>query len=51
MLECFLEAALEDFVVGHVDQTQWHPDYCSQRVAMFVLVKKSQEMVNIGTLV
>ncbi|ONK79738.1 uncharacterized protein A4U43_C01F9570 [Asparagus officinalis] len=47
VLECFLEAALKDFVVGHVDQTQWHPDYCSQRVAMFVLVKKSQEMLEV----
>lgn len=43
VLECFLEAALEDFVVGHVDQAQWHPDFCSQRVAMFILVKKLQE--------
>ncbi|XP_058090228.1 uncharacterized protein LOC131236799 isoform X2 [Magnolia sinica] len=43
VLECFLEEAMKEFVVGHVDQAQWHPDYCSHRVAMFVLVKKSQK--------
>ncbi|XP_010940383.1 uncharacterized protein [Elaeis guineensis] len=41
VLEFFLEIAMEEFLVGHVDQTQWHPDYCSNRVALFVLVKKS----------
>ncbi|XP_068647017.1 uncharacterized protein [Aristolochia californica] len=40
VLEYFLELALQDFEVGHVDQTFWHPDYCSHRVAIFVLVKK-----------
>lgn len=40
VLEYFLEAAMEDFLIGHVDQSQWHPDYRSQRVAIFVLVKK-----------
>ncbi|KAK1257090.1 hypothetical protein QJS04_geneDACA019232 [Acorus gramineus] len=40
VLECFLEAALEDFVVGHVDQAQWCPEYRSHRVAMFALVKR-----------
>lgn len=40
VLECFLDAALKDFMVGRVEQTQWHPDYCSHRVAMYVLVKK-----------
>ncbi|KAK1324495.1 Phytochrome-associated serine/threonine-protein phosphatase 1 [Acorus calamus] len=40
VLECFLEAALEDFLVGHVDQAQWCPEYRSHRVAMFVLVKR-----------
>lgn len=43
VLEYFLEAALEEFVIGLVDQAQWHPEYCSHRVAMFVLVKKPQK--------
>ncbi|KHG04629.1 Methyltransferase-like protein 21A [Gossypium arboreum] len=40
VLECFLEAAVKDFVVGRIDQSQWHPDYCSPRVVMYILVKK-----------
>ncbi|CAK7338651.1 unnamed protein product [Dovyalis caffra] len=40
VLEYFLDAAMKDFVVGRVEQTQWHPDYCSRRVAMYVMVKK-----------
>ncbi|XP_024026018.1 protein N-lysine methyltransferase METTL21A [Morus notabilis] len=40
ILEYFLEAAMKDFLVGRVDQTQWHPDYCSRRVVLYVLVKK-----------
>ncbi|GKV21523.1 hypothetical protein SLEP1_g31497 [Rubroshorea leprosula] len=40
VLEYFLEEALKDFVIGRVDQKQWHPDYCSQRVVMYILVKK-----------
>ncbi|XP_048329417.2 uncharacterized protein LOC107419629 isoform X4 [Ziziphus jujuba] len=40
ILECFLEAAVKDFVVGRVDQTQWHPDYCSSRVVLYAMVKK-----------
>ncbi|CAA7403405.1 unnamed protein product [Spirodela intermedia] len=40
VLEYFLEAAMGDFLIGHVDQSQWHPDYRSQRVAILVLVKK-----------
>lgn len=43
VLECFLEAALEEFLIGRIDHTQWHPDYCSHRVALFVLVKKARE--------
>ncbi|KAJ6960868.1 hypothetical protein NC653_038773 [Populus alba x Populus x berolinensis] len=31
---------MKEFVVGRVEQTQWHPEYCSPRVAMYVLVKK-----------
>ncbi|KAL8479553.1 hypothetical protein ACS0TY_026451 [Phlomoides rotata] len=40
ILEYFLEAATKEFIVGRVDQEQWHPDYCSSRVATYVLVKK-----------
>ncbi|TXG51783.1 hypothetical protein EZV62_024307 [Acer yangbiense] len=40
ILEYFLEAAMKDFVIGRVEQTEWHPDYCSRRVAMYILVKK-----------
>ncbi|KAM7254919.1 hypothetical protein ACFE04_020160 [Oxalis oulophora] len=40
VLEYFLEAAMNDFVVGRVDQQQWHPDYCSPRVVVYILVKK-----------
>lgn len=40
VLNYFLEAAMEEFTIGCVDQTQWHPDYRSHRVALFILVKK-----------
>ncbi|KAL6606554.1 hypothetical protein ACP70R_042207 [Stipagrostis hirtigluma subsp. patula] len=40
VVECFLEAAMEDFDVGCIEQGQWHPDFCSNRVALFILVKK-----------
>ncbi|XP_057773371.1 uncharacterized protein LOC130992651 isoform X2 [Salvia miltiorrhiza] len=40
ILEYFLEAASKEFIVGRVDKEQWHPDYCSSRVAIYVLVKK-----------
>ncbi|KAF5730402.1 protein-lysine methyltransferase METTL21D [Tripterygium wilfordii] len=40
VLEYFLEAAMKDFVVGRVGQKQWHPDYCSRRVVMYVMVRK-----------
>ncbi|XP_044476502.1 protein N-lysine methyltransferase METTL21A [Mangifera indica] len=40
ILEYFLEAAMKDFVIGRVDQSEWHPDYCSHRVVMYILVKK-----------
>ena len=40
ILEYFLEAAMKDFIVGRVDQSQWHPEYQSRRVALYVLVKK-----------
>lgn len=40
ILEYFLEAAMNNFSIGRVDQTLWHPDYCSNRVVLYVLVKK-----------
>ncbi|XP_052182578.1 uncharacterized protein LOC127795140 isoform X2 [Diospyros lotus] len=40
VLEYFIECALEEFTIGRVDQSQWHPDYCSPRVVLYVLVKK-----------
>ncbi|KAF2290243.1 hypothetical protein GH714_005156 [Hevea brasiliensis] len=40
VLECFLEAAMKNFVVGRVEQTQWHPDYWSCRMVLYVLTKK-----------
>ncbi|XP_016488404.1 uncharacterized protein LOC107808401 isoform X1 [Nicotiana tabacum] len=39
ILEYFLQAAAEDFTIGRVDQSQWHPDCCSPRVVIYVLVK------------
>ncbi|KAL5173147.1 Alcohol dehydrogenase-like 6 [Glycine soja] len=29
ILEYFLEAAMDNFTIGRVEQTLWHPDYCS----------------------
>ncbi|GMQ11689.1 hypothetical protein CsSME_00054215 [Camellia sinensis var. sinensis] len=40
ILEYFLESASKEFIIGRVDQTQWHPEYCSPRVVIYVLVKK-----------
>lgn len=40
VLECFFKLALEDFVIGRVLEADLHPDYCSPRVATYVLVKK-----------
>ncbi|XP_059661633.1 uncharacterized protein LOC132307784 isoform X2 [Cornus florida] len=40
VLEYFLEAAMKEFTIGRVDQTQWHPDYRSPRVVIYVLVKR-----------
>lgn len=40
ILEYFLDTAMKYFIVGRIDQAQFHPDYHSQRVAMYVLVKK-----------
>lgn len=40
ILEYFLEAAMKDFIIGRVDHVEFHPDYQSHRVVMYVLVKK-----------
>ncbi|KAM5570213.1 hypothetical protein ABKV19_011075 [Rosa sericea] len=40
VLEYFLECAMEDFIIGRLEQSQWHPDFCSSRVVLYVLVKK-----------
>ncbi|GAB4850499.1 hypothetical protein Ancab_029805 [Ancistrocladus abbreviatus] len=40
VLEYFLEAAMKDFLIGRVDQVHWHPDYPSQRIVMFILMRK-----------
>lgn len=42
VLEYFLESALKDFAIGRVEQTQWHPDYRSRRVVLYVLEKRSK---------
>ncbi|KAF3670216.1 putative cinnamate beta-D-glucosyltransferase-like [Capsicum annuum] len=44
ILEYFLQAAAEDFTIGRVDQKQWHPDCCSPRVVIYVLVKKQRNL-------
>ncbi|KAL6178334.1 hypothetical protein ACLB2K_049852 [Fragaria x ananassa] len=40
VLEYFLDCAMEDFIIGRLEHSQWHPDYCSSRVVLYVLVKK-----------
>lgn len=40
ILEYFLEAATKEFMVGRIDQKQWHPDFCSQRVVIYILLRK-----------
>lgn len=47
VLEYFLEAAMKDFVIGRVEQTQWHPDYCSPRVVVYILVKKLEKWASL----
>lgn len=42
VLECFLEAAMEDFLIACIEQDQWHPEFRSNRVALFILVKKPE---------
>ncbi|KAJ0966869.1 hypothetical protein J5N97_023786 [Dioscorea zingiberensis] len=45
VLDYFLEAAMKEFTIGLVDQTQWHPDYRSYRVALFILVKQFPKLM------
>ncbi|KAK9925635.1 hypothetical protein M0R45_022906 [Rubus argutus] len=40
VLEYFLDCAMDDFIIGRLEQSQFHPDYCSSRVVLYVLVKK-----------
>ncbi|KAE8667557.1 Alternative NAD(P)H-ubiquinone oxidoreductase C1 [Hibiscus syriacus] len=35
------EAAVKDFVVGRVDQSQWHPDYRTPRAVMYTSFKST----------
>jgi hypothetical protein len=43
ILELFLESALKDFHIWRVPQTQWHPDFSSQRVVLYVMKKRLPE--------
>ncbi|XP_057994084.1 uncharacterized protein LOC110655310 isoform X2 [Hevea brasiliensis] len=47
VLEYFLEAAMKNFMVGRVEQTQWHPDYWSSRMVLYVLTKKLVQPVKV----
>ncbi|KAH8932128.1 hypothetical protein BDL97_19G056900 [Sphagnum fallax] len=40
VLECFFTCALVDFVVGRVRESDWHPDFQSSRVAVYVLSRR-----------
>ena len=43
VVECFLDAAMAEFEVGCVEQEQWHPDFRTNRVAIFILIKKNEK--------
>ncbi|KAF7046906.1 hypothetical protein CFC21_055896 [Triticum aestivum] len=43
VVECFLDAAMAEFEVGCVEQEQWHPDFRTNRVAIFILIKKKEK--------
>ncbi|XP_057543126.1 uncharacterized protein LOC130821393 isoform X2 [Amaranthus tricolor] len=43
VLEYFLEAAMENFSIGQVDQLEFHSEYRSNRVVIYILVKKNFE--------
>ncbi|CAN0902214.1 Protein N-lysine methyltransferase METTL21A [Linum grandiflorum] len=40
VLEYFLEEAMKEFTVGRVEQSEWHPDYNSRRVVLYIMVRK-----------
>ncbi|KAL2631296.1 hypothetical protein R1flu_015982 [Riccia fluitans] len=40
VLEAFYDAAVVDFVVGRVPQMDWHPEFRSPRVALYVMCTK-----------
>ncbi|CAM6094294.1 unnamed protein product [Calypogeia fissa] len=40
VLECFLDAAIKDFVVGLVPVDDWHPNFRSPRIALYVLCRR-----------
>jgi len=42
VLECFFKHALEDFLIGRVLEADLHPEFCSPRIATYVLVKKPE---------
>ncbi|XP_020178678.1 uncharacterized protein [Aegilops tauschii subsp. strangulata] len=46
VVECFLEAAMGEFEIGCIEQEHWHPDFRTNRVAIFVLVKKKKKKVS-----
>ncbi|CAN1159300.1 Protein N-lysine methyltransferase METTL21A [Linum perenne] len=43
VLEFFLEEAMKEFEVGRVEQSEWHPDYNSPRVVLYVMVRKQKQ--------
>ncbi|MCO5563257.1 hypothetical protein L7F22_016894 [Adiantum nelumboides] len=43
VLEYFLELCLKDFLVWRVPQSQWHPDFRSQRVAIYIMTKPQSQ--------
>ena len=34
---------MEDFLIACIEQDQWHPEFRSNRVALFILVKKPEK--------
>jgi len=42
VMEAFFKIALDDFSVGRLQESDLHPDYCSPRVAVYVLVRKPE---------
>ncbi|KAL3689152.1 hypothetical protein R1sor_015461 [Riccia sorocarpa] len=42
VLEAFYDAAVVDFVVGRVPQTDWHPEFRSPRVAIYSYVNSDE---------